>query len=213
MKATYLHPGKQLELIERSPATVNATGAANVDAWASLEGRLFLPAARAGVQPKRFAVTSTPRTHLVATTLMDDHGCHWVISSALADPATRDGRIPVPRKHLDALYRLDSAGAALDFVVIAHELPGSWRPGEPLPRLVPPPERVRRADHVVLEIGHRLLAAAVLTLKVGAVAAAAPIAAAAALAALDPVILGGVVTDDPNLTAWAVIAAWAWGDE
>jgi hypothetical protein len=179
------------------------------DAWAALERCLLAPAARAGPRPQRFAVTWTPPDPQLATTLEDGRGNHWLLAGPLSDPTRRNGRIPVPRAHLETLHELEANGAALDFVVIAHELPKTWKAGAPLPALVPPSPRVEQAEQIVLKTVRHLRRAAVVAGKARAIAVVSPFAA---LAALDPIVLGGVISDDPAVTAWAVLAAWTWDE-
>jgi hypothetical protein len=153
------------------------------------------------------AVTAAPSGVQRPTTFEDGRGRRWLLAEALTDPAMRDGRVVVPRVHLDRLRCLEAAGASIDFLVVAHELPTGWIPGAPLPRLVPPAPRAASAERTVVQAGQRLLQGGLWCVRATAVAAVAPVVA---MASLDPVLLGGVLSDDRSLTAWAVLAAWTW---
>lgn len=138
----------------------------------------------------------------------------WAYASDYrSDPAAEQygGVSPVPGSILEFLEEMYAGGVRPNKLWLAHEVPGIWEPGRPLPPTVPPSQRMRRHDEVLIgvteQVKRGLVAGAA---ALGAVAAApAALLAAAPTIGLDPVILGGVQHPD-GPCAWVPLAAWQW---
>ncbi len=180
--------------------------AAHAAALATLERRVLGPARAAGADLECFGVTRTPGPSEELRIVMDGRGVHWVVAPPDRDPTRERGLIPVPQVQLHRLQTLRSAGVELDYVYVAHELPETWRPGEPIPQLVPPPPRIAASERVVARTANITLRA----LKASAVGVATALAAPLSFAALDPMVIGGVLSDNSDSVAWAILASWTW---
>ncbi|HYJ00354.1 MAG TPA: hypothetical protein VEX36_11860 [Thermoleophilaceae bacterium] len=175
------------------------------------EQRMVAPARRRGIELRLVGATVLPQQQVIVRT---DRGA-WLFVDHVEDP-TGDGYgggIPVPERERAKLVELDRAGVRPDLLWLVHELPSSWREGDPIPQLVPTPRHLREKDQ---RLAQRLRFATKLLVKgAGATVAAATapiIAAGAAVAAvgLDPIVLGGVRHPDMPVVQWALLAQWDW---
>jgi hypothetical protein len=183
-----------------------------------LERRVLLPARTAGRDLPLLGLSSVPRGSAVVRA----DRRNWLLVSHEDDPtAERLGGIPVPREQHDALVALADAGVECDLVWLAHELPDSWRPGQPV--LVPSPlrgldSRVSGFVDGALALTTRTSRTLVRTVPAARRALArrpapVPVRAPARRSQwenLDPIVLGGVRLEDHDAVAWAVLARWDW---
>lgn len=163
-----------------------------------IERHMLAPARKAGVELTFAGVTKMPdgRPQIEST-----RWGSWLFASSSADP-TADWlhRIPFPPDQLDRLKLLYQHNVDPEIISIAHQLPASYRDGDPLPRLVPDPPRMREKDEQI----RRWLVKAKDAVK----GVAAGFADAATK--LDPLILGGMKHPDLPLVGWCVLAYWEW---
>lgn len=137
------------------------------------------------------------------------------------------GRLRAPKSERRKLKDLSAARIDPDLVVVLREIPGTWWPGEPPPRMIGLKTAETLRDHHIQHLqvgaaafvfGRALLytAAAAFAVVAGAAAAlgAVTIAGAGAVAAaplavgLDPIVLGGIVHPETGAVAWVPLAAW-----
>jgi hypothetical protein len=147
----------------------------------------------------------------------------WKIVDVRDDPGRTDrrgradsrGKMPVPVDLITMLREWHAANARPHYLVIAHQLPSTWREGDPLPP-IPTPRRLREKDERLtrqLEMGSRLLLGVVGGLFL---APLAPLAiGAAALSGVggvgaDPVIFAGVRHPELPLVEWCYVCSWEW---
>ncbi len=179
------------------------------DMGPQLETRVFKPARRIGENLQIVGVSAFPERSCVARTAA---GTWFFGVEYSSDPGLQqDGVIAVPADELVRLRSLGAAGLSVDLVWIAHELPATWDPNQPLPQIVPDAQRYGELD-VSLERGVKALINT--SLKAAKLAAHSLATAAKAVASplqgLDPVILGGVRHSHEPVVAWAVLAKWNW---
>jgi hypothetical protein len=104
-----------------------------------LERDIFGPARAIG---RNLPTARGPSEQPSSPCIWQDGSRSWYFASYLEDPsADESGRIPVPQEQLARLEELFRAGVHCDLVWIGHELPETWKPGDPL---VPEPPRTRR---------------------------------------------------------------------
>lgn len=173
--------------------------------------RVLSPARAAGYELHLVGATVYPQRQTVARTSRGT----WLFVDHWVDPtADEDGDLQVPPEQLEQMHELDRL-IAPDLLFIGHQLPNSYREGDPIPQLVPPPRHLRERDERLtqrLRRGTELFlkgSGAVLTL-----AAAAPIMAVGAIASLgaglDPIIFAGVVHPEYPAVQWVVLVHWVW---
>jgi hypothetical protein len=158
-------------------------------------------------------VTEIPTRPIVQQTA---HGTWFFATEYFNDPGlAQDGGIAVPEAQLPALRALLNAGVQADLVWIAHELPATWTPDQPLPAVVPDPKRIRDLDvdlerfvHGATTTWFRAVRGLSIGLAVGVGAAAS--LAAVGLVGLDPVILAGIRHPTEPVAAWVKLAQWEW---
>lgn len=173
------------------------------------EQRMLVPARRVGQELAVAGTTALPQSQEV----VDTQWGKWLFVDHVEDPTATQygGDIPVPEKDHAKLVMLDRAGVRPDLVWLGHQLPASWKVGDPVP--VPAPRPLREKD---AQLAQRLAVTTSWFLK----AAGALLAAAAAPAALgavafagvglDPIVLGGVKHPDHPVVQWCVLAQWEW---
>lgn len=174
------------------------------------EQTMLSPARQAGYELRLVGATVLPQCQKIERTPWGA----WVFVDHLKDPtATKytKHKIPMPVDQIARLEALKEAGVRPHVAWLAHQLPDSYRDGDPLPQLVPPPRHLREKDQrMALRLGSAMElffkgAAALLT------AAASPLALGlAAGAGLDPIILGGVKHPDYPVVQWVLLAQWDW---
>ncbi len=149
-------------------------------------------------------------------------GRWWTFFDHDSDPtALMYGGVVVPADVRVQLEQLLRKGFAPDVVLIGHELPAPWEPGDPLPALVPaapPPAELETTRQVsYLPVPKRSANMAVraagalgkAAFAIGKSAAQIGVAVGASLAQIDPVILAGVRHED-GLVTWVEVVRWTW---
>jgi hypothetical protein len=120
--------------------------------------------------------------------------------------AALDGRIAMPRAALEAFAALTDAGLECDTIWMVHDLPPTWRPGDPIPGVPDPPaaRRSRSGPDKVASAPQRIRQAAA---KLNEVRATAPQSISVGL---DPVVLGGLTHAETGAVLWVELARWDW---
>lgn len=191
-----------------------------------LSRRIYGPIAAAGYDAPQPVLTGHPPPLEVC---YSDRGTTLTAALYDHDPLiTQDrGRLRAPKSERRKLKDLAKSGTDPDMVMVLREIPGTWRPGEPPPRMIglttAQTARDRHVQHLqvgaaAFVFGRALLytAGAALAVATGAVAAlgAVTIAGIGALAVaplaagLDPIVLGGIVHPGTGAVAWVPLAAW-----
>lgn len=144
------------------------------------------------------------------------NGHWWAFFDHASDPTAEVyGGVVVPADIRARLERLLTAGFDPDVVLIGHEMPREWTPGEGLPSLLP--KRPAAGRSVAITIARPGFdpalrfggAVALVALNVGAGALRLAEAVARSVASLDPVVLAGVRHGDGSLT-WVEVCRWNW---
>jgi hypothetical protein len=195
-----------LEILNRDPSTEFPVP--RQTSLATLERRVLAPARQADIDLRFFGVTLPPAPDERVRVVTDARGGHWALAPPIEDPTRERGLIPVPRIQLEKLRSLNDVGVELDYLYVAHQLPDHWRPGEPIPELVPPPPKIASSERFLA----RTAAVAGATVRATVIGAGTVLAAPLGLAALDPMVLGGVLSDDGRSAAWAILASWTWSE-
>lgn len=180
-----------------------------------LEQRVFAPARAVGEELTVAAVTESPPP---VTVWHPPQGGTWIAARHDADPvALARGATYAPKREIKRLKRMGRANVRFDVVLIGHELAGRWTLGDPVPEAYAPgaqaaSSRVVAAQQATFALGRELLrmaagAAGQAARGIGAVAGDGA-AALAAVAAVDPLVLGGVRDPETGLIAWIELGAW-----
>src|SRR5262245_31797696 len=105
------------------------------DLHAELERRLFVPMHKAGVAETSVIVTKRP---LPTEARRMSHGTWAVASSYERDPVLvrDDGIMRAPEFARHQLHALYQQGADPDLLYVIRQLPASWSPGTPPPKMV-----------------------------------------------------------------------------
>jgi hypothetical protein len=171
------------------------------------EERMLSPARRQGYKVRLLGATVLPQRQVIART---SQGA-WLFVDHVKDPTAKQykGKIPVPVEQHARLTALARAGVRPDLVWLGHELPATWREGDAIPELVPPPRHLREKDE---RLTQRLRVATELFLKGAAALLSTPfvVAGAIAEAGLDPIVLGGVRHPEAPVVQWVLLAQWEW---
>lgn len=177
--------------------------------------RMLSPAREAGYNLRLVGATVLPQRQTIART---QHGA-WLFVSHFEDPTADEygGRLPIPEDQIAHLAQLYELNVRPQEVWFGHELPATYKDGDSIPQLVPPPKELREKDE---QLALRLEKATKLFLTGAAAtvtaAAAAPLTvvggAAGALAAIgtDPIIFGGVKHPKFPVVEWCGLAQWDW---
>lgn len=147
-------------------------------------------------------------------------GQWWLIGDHRSDPtAEQYGGVVVPDEVQARLTRLLREGFAPDMILVGHEMPYGYSPGDPIPSLVPAPRR-QLAPVAVPQSTRALEAAATgtaVSLAVGrsafraiGVLAAKAAAVGSALGELDPIVIAGVRDERSGAVTWVEVARWGW---
>lgn len=181
-----------------------------------VDERLILPARRAGRELSVLGAAPAPSgpLHWQAPT-----GNWWVINEFRSDPtAELYGGVVVPREVRVRLEQLLREGFAPDRILLGHELPREYSPGDPIPDLVPAKRSSevlapRHSPEMAIEAARQGAAATIgLARSAGkalALVAGAAAAAGLAVARLDPIIVAGVEVE-PGVFAWVEVDRWSW---
>lgn len=171
------------------------------------ERRMLTPAREAGYELRLVGATVLPQRQTISRTKWGT----WLFVDNFKDPtaASYGGRIPVPEAEIARLTELDRAGVRPQHLWLGHQLPDSYKDGDALPQLVPPPRRLREQDERLRD----QLSKATSLLVNGAAATlavvAAPLAAVSAVG-LDPIVFGGVRHPELPVVGWCALAQWDW---
>jgi hypothetical protein len=186
-----------------------------------LERQVFAPARSIGEALSLVAITKPPPP---VSIMHPPQGGTWVAAYHDTDPVAqgRGGYLHAPEDEIERMTRLFDAGVEPEVILIGHQLPGHWRPGDPVPAAYLPGEsstasRVLAAQAGAVEVGLGLLRAAA---KVGTGIGVAAIGAATvgaatfagagigALALLDPFVVAGVREPQNGLIGWVPLGGW-----
>jgi hypothetical protein len=177
-----------------------------------LERQVLAPARSIGEELSLVAITEPPPP---VSVMYPPRGGTWLIAYHDSDPIAhaRGGDLHAPEAEIKRLTQMHQAGVNPDVILVGHQQPGRWRPGDPVPPAYFAGEpttvnRVLSAQAWAVESGLRLLRAA---LKAGAEISAGTAAGAAALGAavlLDPVVAAGVREPRSGLIGWVPLGSW-----
>lgn len=187
--------------------------------------RLLGPARRAGYDLPVIGTSEAPEGEFLwqAPTAR-----WWVFNDHRDDPTVAQyGGVVVPTDVKERLTKLLAEGFSPDLILIGHEMPDRWAPGDCVPELVPvSTQTLPRAD-AATPVLQRLVTSqtsrdvGVGALKVGKAAFLGGLAlgvltgqvvaaVAAAAAQLDPVIVAGVRAPGASYATWVEVARWEW---
>jgi hypothetical protein len=182
-----------------------------------LEHQVFAPARVAGIENLAIAAVTEPPPPV--STLHPPQGGTWIAAYHDSDPVAlaRGGKLHAPEAEIERLMRLHEAGVKPDAVLIGHQLPGHWQPGDPVPLAYLAGEattvsRVLAIQAGAVGVGLEVLRAAVkvgagIGLAIGAVGLAGG-AALGATVLVDPFILVGVHERESGLIGWVFLGGW-----
>ena len=185
----------------------------------AVEERLLAPARRAEVVVPVLGTAPKPteRIHWQAPT-----GRWWLIDDFRSDPTAETyGGVVVPADVRGRLKDLLRAGFAPDLVLVGHEMPDQYTPGDPVPNLVPeqapaspiPATLVNPSPDAALEAARQgtkgVLTLSRLAGKALLALVGTAVAAGSVLSRLDPVIVAGVEIR-PGVFAWVEVDRWSW---
>jgi hypothetical protein len=162
------------------------------------EHRMLTPARRAGYELQLVGATVLPQRQTISRTQWGT----WLFVDHTEDPTAEEygGQVPIPTDQLAHLSMLDQHGVQPDLAWIIHQLPATYKDGDPLPQLVPAPRHLREKDERLslwlAKIIKRVKGAAKNLAEAGA--------------GLDPVVLGGVKHPELPVVQWCVLAQWEW---
>lgn len=177
-----------------------------------LERRVLAPARSIGENLPLVAITEPPPP---VSILHPPQGGTWVAASYDRDPvALARGALHAPEAEIERLTRLHKAGVDPDVILVGHQLPGRWQPGDPvsaayLPAEVATVDRLLATQAAAVNAGVdflRTLAGIGAGLGAATVAGVGQLADAAVL--LDPFVLGGINEPKTGLVGWVFLGGW-----
>lgn len=170
--------------------------------------QLIIPARKAATELEIAGLTRIP----TGPELVRGPKGYWLVVDHREDPtADAKGRIPIPAAERAKLSALADAGVAPDLIILGHELPADWKPGQLAGPLAPPGKAAVEAEERSLARSRALVSGARSLIKGAAVGTAAVAAAPLlALGGLDPIVLGGVCDSERSVVAWSVLCWWEW---
>ncbi len=187
--------------------------------------RLLAPARRAGYDLPLIGTSEAPEGEFLWQAPTERW---WVFNDHRDDPTVAQyGGVVVPADVKERLTKLLAEGFSPDLILIGHEMPDRWKPGEPVPELVPVSTQTLPAAGAATPVLPRLVTSqtsrdvGVGALKVGKAAFLGGLAlgvltgqvvaaVAAAAAQLDPVIVAGVRAPGASYATWVEVARWEW---
>lgn len=177
-----------------------------------LERRVLAPARSIGEDLSLVAITEAPPP---VSIMHPPQGGTWIAARHDHDPvAMARGALHAPEAEIERLTRLHEAGMRPDVILVGHQLPGRWQPGDPVPPAYLPGEtstvnRVLAAQSSAVAFGLGLVqAAAGIGVGLGQAAAAGVARLGESAAALDPFILGGTREPQTDLIGWVFLGGW-----
>jgi len=177
-----------------------------------LERRVLAPARSIGENLALVAITEPPPP---VSILHPPQGGTWVAARYDHDPvALARGALHAPEAEIERLTRLHKAGVEPDTILVGHQLPGRWQPGDPvsaayLPAEVATVDRLLATQAAAVNAGMdflRTLAGIGAGLGAATVAGVGQLADAAVL--LDPFVLGGINEPKTGLVGWVFLGGW-----
>jgi hypothetical protein len=177
-----------------------------------LERRVLAPARRIGEELSLVAITEPPPP---VSIMHPPQGGTWIAARADCDPVAEvRGALHAPEAEIARLAKLYEAGVDPDVILVGHQLPDRWQPGDPVPAAYLPAEvatvdRLLATQAAVAGIGFDFLRTlAGIRVGLGAATAAGISRAADAVAALDPFLLFGTRDTESGLIGWTFAGAW-----
>ncbi|HXF31573.1 MAG TPA: hypothetical protein VN522_08625 [Solirubrobacterales bacterium] len=177
-----------------------------------LERQILAPARSVGEDLSLVAITEPPPP---VSIMHPPQGGTWIAARHDRDPvAAARGALHAPEAEIERLRRLHEAGMRPDVILVGHQLPGRWQPGDPVPPAYLPGEaatvnRVLAAQSSAVAFGLGLVqAAAGIGGGLGQAAAGGVARLGETVAALDPVILGGTREPETGLIGWVFLGGW-----
>jgi hypothetical protein len=177
-----------------------------------LERRVLAPARSIGENLPLVAITEPPPP---VSIMHPPQGGTWIAAYHDSDPvALARGALHAPEAEIRRLEQLHKAGVEPDAILVGHQLPGRWQPGDPVPAAYLPAEmatvdRLLATQAAAVGSGLDFLRTlAGIGVGLGTATAAGVGRVADAAAALDPFILGGVHDPGTGLVAWTLLGAW-----
>lgn len=188
-----------------------------------LEEQVFAPARVIGEELSLVAITEPPPPISI---LHPPQGGTWIAARHDSDPvALARGALHAPEKEIARLTQLHRAGVDPDVILVGHELPGRWRPGDPVPAAYLPGEtstigNVLAAQAAAVELGRGLLrGVAKIGIGIGVGVGAGLATAAVGIGSMsslgdgdfvmiDPFVLAGVRDPQTGLVGWVLLGAW-----
>jgi len=177
-----------------------------------LERRVLAPARRIGENLPLVAITEPPPP---VSILHPPQGGTWIAAYHDSDPvALARGALHAPEAEIRRLAQLHKAGVEPDAILVGHQLPGRWQPGDPVPAAYLPAEvatvdRLLATQAAAVSAGVdflRTLAGIGAGLGAATVAGVGQLADAAVL--LDPFVLGGITEPKTGLVGWVFLGGW-----
>jgi len=187
-----------------------------------VEAQLLAPARRAGYELPVLGTSEEPDGDVY---WQAPAGNWWLITDRRTDPtAALYGGVVVPEREREKLVELLREGFSPDRILVGHEFPLDWSPGDPVPDLVPKAPSTKLVPRVSLEAAKRAEIAAAstqATLKLGRVALSAikalvvgaatvGLAVGKAVSELDPIVMAGVRDPRTGAVTWVEVTRWSW---
>lgn len=181
----------------------------------AVETRVIAPARQAGYELPIIGTSEEPQGEVL---WQAPSGHWWLFRDHESDPsAERYGGVVVPDDQREKLEELLRNGFSPDLILVGHEMPQDYSPGDAVPDVVPPrqrqlgppPSRVWKARQPVVVDGGTALAMGRALFKATSAVVAGAVALGAALGSLDPVVLAGVRHPSGAVT-WVEVTRWNW---
>ena len=177
-----------------------------------LERQVLAPARSVGEDLALVAITEPPPP---VSIMHPPQGGTWIAAYHDSDPvAQARGALHAPEAEVARLTKLHDAGVEPDVILVGHQLPDRWQPGDPVPAAYLPSEvatvdRLLATQAAAVGVGFDFLRAlAGIGVGLGAATAAGVGRAADAVAALDPFVLAGVREPKTGLIGWVFLGGW-----
>jgi hypothetical protein len=177
-----------------------------------LERRILAPARSIGEELSLVAITEPPPP---VSIMHPPQGGTWIAARHDHDPvAEARGALHAPEAEIERLTKLHEAGVAPDVILVGHQLPDRWQPGDPVPAAYLPAEvatvdRLLATQATAAGIGFDFLRTlAGIGVGLGAVTAAGIGRAVDAAVSLDPFLLGGIHDPKTGLIGWVFLGGW-----
>jgi hypothetical protein len=180
----------------------------------AVETRMIGPARRVGYELPIIGTTEEPRGEVQ---WQAPSGRWWLFRDHQTDPsAGLYGGVVVPNEQREKLKELLRQGFSADLILVGHELPLGYSPGDVIPDVVPQRHPLATTSGQVWKVGRPAIPSAngaltirraVLKVTAGLIAGAAVLGAA--IGSLDPVVIAGVRSPSGAVT-WVEVTRWNW---